>query len=81
MNAVQYGAADLPQNLCETMTKCNNLCIITSNKSKELGISSVLGVRVVARSNRVAPIYFLVHSTSGKGRDFRIFVANMILGW
>jgi len=50
------GATDLPQNLCKTMQKYAILCIIKSNKNKELGISWLLGVRVVARSNRVAPI-------------------------
>jgi len=36
------------------MQKYDNLCIITSIKNKDLAISWLLGVRVVASSNQVA---------------------------
>ena len=52
---VQYSAAILQQNLCKTMQKYATLCIIQSNKNKDLGISIVVGVRVVDSSNLFAP--------------------------
>ena len=65
------GAADLPQNLCKTMQKYDNLCIIKAIKNKDLAISWLLGVRVVARSNRVAP--------TNKIKDLRVFCESFLI--
>jgi hypothetical protein len=52
---VQYSAAILQQNLYKIVQNYATLCIIESNKNKDLGIFTWLGVRVVDSSNLFAP--------------------------